>query len=228
MILKRSKVITFIVILSTVLCCMPNSVKGAETNGYISANGIKINKSGMCEIVGHLSTGRVGSQIAILLTLVEDTKKLQVSDVVYIDQVETGNNGTFIVRFLINYKYANKLVYVKFGSNTGEKTQKYTVRVPDIPPDISVVENNSALYGKDAYYIPGAFHTPNNIAESMSYGGNNIYYKLGDKWYNLLDKKATDNSYLIPENATSISKIEDLKPRYYYFMVSKVKMKYEQ
>lgn len=193
----------------------------------IVIDGMLVNDTGICEVVGHLTSEKVGAQISLLVTKGEFSKKtLSVDNIVYIDQIATGNNGTFYFTFMISSKFANETLYLNIGSNDGSKKVEKIYSAPSGKPGIDIVANNSAMYGKDIYYVPGSFHTSENIADSMVYGGNHIYFKFGGHWYNLLDKKAKDNSFLVPENASDDTEIEKLKPRWFYLMVQKVKLKY--
>ena len=112
------------------------------------------------------------------------------------------------------------------GSQYNTEVFTTTIEIPELPPGIEVVEDNSVLYGRDAYYVPGALYTPDSIAESIAFGGNNIYYKIGGLWYDLMDEDAVDNSFLTGENATDEKKIEALNPRYYYALTTAIELKY--
>ena len=68
-----------------------------------------------------------------------------------------------------------------------------------------------SLYTPDSVYLTGTY-----VADSIVNGGNVIYYKLGDKYYDLLDENATSNAYLVAENAMASAEVNKIKLRYYY------------
>ena len=55
---------------------------------------------------------------------------------------------------------------------------------------------------------------------------NNIYYKLGGNWYNLLDPRATSSAFLTAKNAVSVNDIIAKVPRYYYAIIEKYTLRY--
>lgn len=212
--------------------CPITSVSAAEPE--ITILSTEMNNDGTFEVIGRVENAAVGTQVSFLMCSedVWDTtghiveSKLETDSVAYIDQVGTGNNGTFIVQGQVSEKWENQtLRFAGASSYGGYYTQ--TMSAPEISPyDIDIIDNNSVMYGRDAYLVTGAFYNADNIAISIKDGGNRIYYKLGDKWYDLLDPDALDNSFLVSKNAISDSKVEECKPRYYYNMSEKINLNY--
>lgn len=207
------------------------SVQSAETREII-IDSVTAKKTGYCEIVGHYTNVPIKTQITCIVgsenlfddyTIIE--KNFNMDNLVYIDQVSTGNNGTFLIQFVVDKKWSEKTLVVKGGTSYGDNYTT-TIQLPELPPGIEIVNNNSVLYGRDAYYVPGTFYTPDNIADSIAYGGNNVYFKIGDLWYNLMDEGAVDNSFLVKANATPDDSIVALNPRYYYAMTNRIQLKY--
>lgn len=194
----------------------------------------EIDNNGDFEVIGQVEGVAVGTQVSFLMCSKEawDKKgypiqsKVNTDSIAYIDQVGTGNNGTFVVKGQVAEKWQNQtLRFAGASSYGGYYTQ--TMIVPAMTNDINIIANNSVIYGRDAYLVTGAFYNADNIATSIKEGGNRIYYKLGGKWYDLLDPAALDNSFLVSENAISDSKVEECKPRYYYNMTDKIDLEYD-
>lgn len=227
---KRIIALVFAVVLMVVAYPITSSGAAEPEIIIISA---EIDSTGAFEVIGQVESVAVGTQVSFLMCP-EDAfdkngyliqSKLDADSIAYIDQVGTGNNGTFIVQGQVGEKWKNQtLRFAGASSYGGYYTQ--TMSVPVISYDISIVANNSVIYGCDAYLVTGAFYNADNIAISIKDGGNRIYYKLGDYWYDLMDDAAVDNSYLVKENAVKDAEIEDLKPRYYYSATEQIKLKY--
>ena len=196
------------ILLAFVLCVVP--VGAATTDDgecEIVINSIEISKNGHTEIIGYIDGAEKGAMLTFLaLTDIANDDFLAGEiiagdTIVYIDQVTLGNNAAFLLKFRINDDYSEADVLFRFGSNTGAEPLNVKYTLPYIEPLIGIVENNSAMYGKDVYTLDSPYLTPQNVANSIIYGGNRIFFKIGDLWYDLLDEKATDNSYLVEENA---------------------------
>lgn len=194
----------------------------------------EIDSNGDFEVIGQVESVTVGTQVSFLMCSEEAwdktghiiESKFNADSIAYIDQVGTGNNGTFVVKGQVAEKWQNQtLRFAGASSYGGYYTQ--TMSVPAMTNDINIIANNSVIYGRDAYLVTGAFYNADNIATSIKEGGNRIYYKLGNKWYDLLDPDALDNSFLVSENAISDSKVEECKPRYYYNMTDKIDLEYD-
>lgn len=229
---KSKKLLTCLLLGVLISAFSHISVQSAETREII-IDSVTAKKTGYCEIVGHYTNVPIKTQITCVVgsenlfdnyTIIE--KNFNMDNLVHIDQVSTGNNGTFLIQFVVDKKWSEKTLVVKGGTLYGDNYTT-TIQLPELPPGIEIVNNNSVLYGRDAYYVPGTYYTPNNIADSIAYGGNNVYFKIGDNWYNLMDEKAVDNSFLVKANATPSENIVALNPRYYYAMTNRIQLKYD-
>ena len=228
---KRIIAFVFAVALMVVAAYPTTYVNAADPK--ITIISAEIDNSGTFEVIGQVEGAAVGTQVSFIMCskdawdatghIIES--KFKADYIAAIDQVETGNNGTFIVQGRIDEKWENQtLRFAGASSEGGYYTQ--TMSVPEISYGINIIENNSVIYGRDAYLVTGAFYTADNIAVSIKDGGNRIYYKLGDRWYDLLDPDALDNSFLVPENAISDSQVEECKPRYYYGKIRRTDLNY--
>lgn len=226
MTITRNRIIALLLAASLIVL-IPTAVRSDNSQNAITIRTVSVNKIGECEVIGYIDTYKAGAQVSFLSINKNNTKELVPDDFIHINQCRTGNNGTFLFKFQIPEKFSGQKVYIFINSNQKTTLVSTTYNVPELPPGIDVVGNNSVMYGKDIYYVPSPFHNADNVAESISYGGNIIYFKLGGYWYNLLDGRATSNSFLIPENATDNNTIETIKPRMYYMTARTVKLKYQ-
>lgn len=193
----------------------------------VTIDSVTVSKSGRAEIIGHTSNGKRGEFVSFLSFLTEPKSKEEynMDNLIGLEQVSTGNNGTFLIQFGIASKYSEKAALFKIGGVSGVP-QMFSYEIPKLPPGVEVADNNSVVYGRDIFYIPGALYEADTIAESLAYGGNNIFFKIGGLWYDLMDSRASDNSYLTAENAAEESTVIALKPRYYYGMTERVELEY--
>lgn len=229
---KRIIALVFAFVLMVVTVTYPTTTVGA-VEPEITIISAEIDNNGKFEVIGQVEGVAVGTQVSFLMCS-EDVwdktghiieSKFDTGYIAYIDQVGTGNNGTFVVQGKVAEGWENQtLRFAGASSYGGYYTQ--TMSVPEISYGIEIIANNSVIYGCDAYLVTGAFYNADNIAISIKEGGNRIYYKLGDKWYDLLDPDALDNSFLVSKNAISDSKVEECKPRYYYNMTEQIHLNY--
>lgn len=229
----KKRIIAFVCAIALVVVAYPiTSVSAVEPE--ITIISAEMNNDGTFEVIGKVEDVAVGTQVSFLMCSEDawDTtghiveSKFGKDCIAYIDQVGTGNNGTFIVQGQISEKWETKsLRFAGASSYGGYYTQ--AISVPEMTYGIDIIANNSVIYGRDAYLVTSMFYDADNIAISIKEGGNRIYYKLGDKWYDLLDPDALDNSFLVSENAISDGKVEECKPRYYYNMKEEIKLKYD-
>ena len=230
----KKRIIAFVCAVALLVAGYPiTSASAVEPE--ITIISAEIDNTGAFEVIGQVEGATVGTQVSFLMCPenVWDTtghiseSKFKADYIAYIDQVGTGNNGTFIIQGQVAEKWQNQtLRFAGASSYGGYYTQ--SISVPEMSYGIDIIENNSVIYGRDAYLVTGAFYNADNIATSIKDGGNRIYYKIGDKWYDLLDPDALDNSFLVSENAISDSKVEECKPRYYYNMSEKINLNYNQ
>ena len=182
-------------------------------------------KSGIVEVTGHVTGNNVpnGTQVSFVMAdpdMFDSThkvidEKFNMDYLAHLNQASTGNNGTFLLQFTVDSKWSEKVLAIAMNTSLGDAYTYTTVKMPELPPGIDAVGNNSVLYGRDVFSVEGKYYTPDNIANAML-EGNNIYFKIGDNWYNLMDAAATSNAYLVSKNAVTVSEVEDLKPNYYY------------
>lgn len=219
--------VSLMLLMSFLMLAMPAKADSTE----IIIDSASVDKTGILEVIGHCSAGEVGTQISFMLCPEEcmDESGHLITDVpsnlqvIYIDQVSTGNNGTFLIKAKVGSKWSDTTARMAGGSSLGGYYTQI-LEIPDIPPGLEVVTTNSVMYGRDIFLASGGFYTPDNIAASIAYGGNGVYFKLGDKWYDLMDEKARDNSFLVAENAVSADRIEELRPRFYYSVDKKIEL----
>lgn len=229
---NRFLIFVFAVILA-VASCQKAIVCAVDSEPEIAIVSVDIDTGGAFEVIGRVEGAQVGTQVSFLMCPAvawDSTGHIKESSfkpeyIAYIDQVSTGNNGAFIVQGQLDEKWKNQtLRFAGASSSGGYYTQ--TMSIPEIPHDIGIIEDNSVIYGRDAYLITGAFYTADNISKSIKEGGNRIYYKLGGRWYDLLDPEALDNSFLVSANAINDSDVEQCKPRYYYNDAKKIELNY--
>ncbi|MDY3030808.1 MAG: hypothetical protein SOS24_03480 [Clostridia bacterium] len=120
--------------------------------------------------------------------------------IMYLDQQALGNNGVFYYRFQIDEKFSESPYELKVQGGT-TLTQSGTLR--EIPSKIYNVADNAIRIGNDVYDIGCPKYTPDNISNSIAEGGNVIYYKIGGKWYDMLNENATSTAYFTAANAIS-------------------------
>ena len=171
---------------------------------FVSASTVSYNvnlyEGGRIDITGNLSSG-AGQQITMLVT----TNGVPVSSttIKYIDQQATTTNGSFLFRFTLPSTLRGTTLDFTIGAADLTTPLKKTLTIPDFPININSVENNSVRVGIDVYQMESSYYISDNVVNSLIQGGNTIYYKIGDRWYNLLDSNATSAAFLIPVNAVN-------------------------
>ena len=229
---KRALVGLLFVALLLTTWCVPVH---ADDTVKIIIDSVEVNKMGEGTIIGHVTDGVVGTQITCIVGTPDlfkadgylDESKFDMNHIMHIDQVGTGNNGTFLIEFGVDSKWSGHEAKIIFGCSYGINAW-HNFTIPELPPGLEVVSNNSVLYGRDVFYVNSYGYTPNNIASAIAAGGNNIYFYLGESWYNLLDPKATDKSFLVSSNASKLADVEALKPRYYWGVSTRLELKYAE
>lgn len=185
-----------------------------------------IDETGHGEVYGYVenntSNNSLNNQITFLLSTIENLSNIgsgvDTNNIIaYINQETLGNNDSFLFEFQIADKFFNKQLYLKMGHVEAE-TYNETIAIPEdgAPFRLHNISNGSVIYGLDAYTLDSTNLTATTVADSIIYGGNKIYYKIGNRWYDLLNENATDNSYLVEQNAENIETMEQLNLRYYY------------
>lgn len=225
-----NRVVSIVLALIMAFAWYPTAVSAAEPNITIVSS--QVNADGSFEVIGRVEGVEVGTQVSFIMCS-EDVfdstghiveSKFSNDKIAYIDQVGTGNNGTFIVQGAVSYEWRGETVRFAGASSYGGYYTG-TLYIASDPPGIEVVKNNSVLYGRDIYLVTGNYYTANNIATSIKEGGNRIYFKIGNVWYDLLDEDAVDNSYLVIENAIKDTEVEKCEPRYYYNETKQIVLK---
>ncbi len=203
----------------------------AATKPTINITSQTVSDIGVCEIIGNVSTRQKGVMITCLMFEGTDVSKLSADKIIYINQYKTGTNGEFLIKFNVHWLRGGKQAQIRIGNNAGAPTRAVNLTLPPLPPDIGVVDDNSVMYGRDIYYVPGAFYKGDYIADSLTDAesvrfGKDILYKIGGMWFNLSSDDARSNSYLTEVNAMSETAVELRLPRCYYSLTQKIWLKY--
>lgn len=225
----KNKIICALLLISVI--CIPLSIQTAAAAPIVKITSQTISDTGVCEVIGYITDYKPGTMVTFLVTEGTDISKLSADKIIYIWQDETGNNGAFMFRCNIHWMKGGKQAQIRVGNNAGAAVYSSNVTLPPMPPDIGIVDNNSVLFGRDIYYVPGSAYTGDNIAESLTDDsgikfGTDILYKIGDKWFNLSNAAATSNAYLISSNAIDLTVVESRHPRCYYALTAKITLKY--
>ena len=113
-------------------------------------------------------------------------------------------------------------MYIRFGSNTEAETITETLKIGELPTGIGNIVNGSVIYGNDAYMADSVHFNAQYVSDSIATGGNKIYFKVGNRIYDLMDSAATSNAYLIADNAMTADEVAEIKLRYYYTTARRV------
>ena len=181
---------------------------------------LEIDETGLTTAIGYIPTAGDGAQVTCLAT---DTETLSTADhIMWIDQMTIGNNGTFMTRFYVPSKFSNATMYIRFGSSTEAETITETLKVGELPTGVNNIVNGSVIYGNDAYMADSVYFNAQYVADSIATGGNKIYFKVGNRIYDLMDSAATSNDYLVADNAMTADEVSEIKLRYYYTTAKRV------
>lgn len=181
---------------------------------------LEVDSAGHATVIGYIPTANEKTQVTCL---VMDSETLQTADqIAWIDQMTVGYNGTFLTKFIIPDRFSGKTLYFRFGSDADTETITEKYKLGTIKPGIENITNGSVIYGNDAYMCDSGYLTPENVANSIVYGGNKIYFKIGNRWYDLLNTEATSNEYLKAENAMSDTEVQKISIRYYYTSAKRI------
>ena len=181
---------------------------------------LEIDETGLTTAIGYIPTAEDGAQVTCLAM---DTETLTTADhIMWIDQMTIGNNGTFMTRFYVPSRFSNSTMYIRFGSNTEAETITETLKIGELPTGINNIVNGSVIYGNDAYMSDSVYFNAQYVADSIATGGNKIYFKVGNRIYDLMDSAATSNDYLVADNAMTADEVSEIKLRYYYTTAKRV------
>lgn len=175
----------------------------STNSAYIIDYTITLFEGGHVEVEGNISSGEE-QQITFLAhtpgSLTGIPKSELMEHIAFINQVESGTNGTFLIRFTLHPKWQGQELQFNVGGTDVSEPLRKIVTIPEYPINISSVENNSVRVGIDVYHLSSPAYMPDNVINSLIEGGNTIYFKLGDKWYNMLDNEATSAAYFTADN----------------------------
>lgn len=183
----------------------------------------------VCEIWGTSPIKEEGKQVTMLAVANHKPEEFNSlsntelsNNIAYIDQFATGKNGSFCMTFkLINadrisYEKGKTKIYIIMNSEECQVSNYLEVDVLPVNGSVSGISSVSMRVGLDVYELGSPLITEDNILDSIKRGGNEMWFKLGSNWYDLLDDKCTDSNYLQSKNAVSQSDINNrLWSRYY-------------
>lgn len=222
--MNRFKKVLTSLILSVALLISTSVFPVYAKTGDIVLETLVVTETGYVEVYGYVDgyTTQENLQVSFLLIEGTDWNVLNTSNasnvIAYIDQQGTSNNGTFLFKCQLNDRHIGKTLTLGMNHQNGDSTTllKETINPEDDGILLRNIANNDVIYGLDAYQLTSPQLTARNVADSLTYGGNKIYYKLGNNWYDLLDERATDNSFLVSSNKTTFTTMQALDLRYYY------------
>lgn len=181
---------------------------------------LEVDETGQATAIGYIQTAEDGAQVTCLAM---DTESFSTADhIMWVDQMTIGNNGTFMTRFYVPSRFSNSTMYIRFGSNTEAETITETLKIGELPTGIGSIVNGSVIYGNDAYMADSVYFNAQYVADSIAAGGNKIYFKVGNRIYDLMDSAATSNAYLVADNAMTADEVAEIKLRYYYTTAKRV------
>lgn len=192
------------VALLLVLCLIVILFNSIVYSDDIISFNVNIFEGGRVDVVGNIPSG-ANKQVTFLVNT--SNEPIIPGNIVYIDQVASEANGTFLFRFNLPETQQGATLDFKVGGEDAEAISK-TLTIPDFPINISSVEDNSVRVGFDVYQLASPHYTADNVIDSIIEGGNTLYYRIGGNWYNLLDSRAKSAAFLIPTNAVNISEVD--------------------
>ncbi len=222
--MNRFKKVLTSLLLSITLLLSTSVFPVYATTGEIILETLVVTETGYVEVYGYVDGYTTQSNLQVSFLLIEGTNwdalnSSNASNIIaYIDQQGTSNNGTFLFKCQLNDRHIGKTLTLGMNHSSGGSSTllKETINPKDDGILLRNIANNDVIYGLDAYQLTSPQLTARNVADSLTYGGNKIYYKLGNNWYNLLDERATDNSFLVSSNKTAFTTMQTLDLRYYY------------
>ena len=125
------------------------------------------------------------------------------------------NQFKFMLRFQlltdrISSSKGHKKIYIIMNSQGCSVSNYLEVDVLPVTGTVSSVKSNSIRVGMDVYDASSTKLTEDNLLDSMKRGGNELYFKLGSNWYNLLDDKCVNSDWLVSSNALTTSEVNNL------------------
>lgn len=215
---KRAKILLSLVL--TIILVISNSVfivSGASTTTEPQFKFKAKITGSVCEIWGTNPNRQEGDWVTMLATAnkLPSASNLTGADIAYIDQFETGTNGSFVMRFQlltdrISSSKGHKKIYIIMNSEGCKVSNYLEVDVLPVTGTVSNVKSNSIRVGMDVYDASSTKLTEDNLLDSMKRGGNELYFKLGSYWYNLLDDKCVNSDWLVSSNALTTTEVNNL------------------
>lgn len=158
-------------------------------------------KTGQVEVWGIIENYSADDEVTILMTRAENDKDIQSDDIMYINQQKIGNNGVFFFEFYIDERFSREDYELRIGSSVeGFTTLKATGTLPQMPAIVYQISNNAVVIGMDAYNLDSPYYESENIIKSLADGGNKMYYRINDMWFDVLDEECTSWEYLTEDN----------------------------
>lgn len=134
----------------------------------------------------------------------------------WIDQKATDASGKAVSTFIVDPTKTDTNWVLASGSGSG--TVKKTVYIPRYQPYVSDVPNNYIRIGNDVYSLDNPKLTNQAILDSLKYGGNEVYYKVNGRWYNVLADSATSSSFFTNTgNAETTTSVNNWSLDKYYY-----------
>lgn len=214
---KPTKIILSLVL--TLILILSNSVfivSGSSTTEPQFKFKAKITGT-VCEVWGTNPNRQEGDWVTMLATAnkLPSAGNLTDDDIAYIDQFKTGTNGSFMLRFQlltdrISSSKGHKKIYIIMNSEGCSVSNYLEVDVLPVTGTVSSVKSNSIRVGMDVYDASSTRLTEDNLLDSMKRGGNELYFKLGSYWYDLLDDKCVNSDWLVSSNALTTTEVNNL------------------
>ncbi|MBQ3124972.1 MAG: hypothetical protein IJC09_06100 [Clostridia bacterium] len=198
----------------SLLMSIPLGVRAAD-----EIKEVTITNTGQVEVWGTIENYSADDEVTILMTRADAGTDIQGNDIMYINQQKIGNNGVFFFEFPIDEQFAREDYELRIGSSVeGFTTLKATGTLPQIPATVYQISNNAVVVGVDAYDLDSPYYESENIINSLADGGNKMYYRINDMWFDLLDKNCTSWEYLTADNEIPESEWSMWYIRQYYNM----------
>ena len=213
--MKRSKLFAALIAFILVFTSVTIAHSAEDDVGRNTVVNFAINDSGYFELSGYTDNPD-NLWVTILLTDIEVHSASELnSHVMYINQIDLGNNDAFYISASLAPKWSGSDYVLKLC--VGGDTRTYTGNLGEFTNELLSVPDNCMRIGNDIYSLTAPQYTPNNIVASLSAGGNKVFYKIGGYWFNVLEEAATGYDYFtvfnaVPDNVWHYWNIE----HYYY------------
>ena len=187
------KLLSAIIIFAFAIALMPTAAQAASVNVTYTYVGRTLMLTGT-------TPAEQGAQVTVLVTKTGfNSQKPDITKIIGIDQVTAGVNGGFICT--MGFGVINDDVEIRVGGTGIDTPTLLTAHLMTTNATVDDVPDNSARIGRDIYAMERV--TTGNVADSLKEGGNLMAFKIGGKWYDLLDPRADSSTYLVSKNAIS-------------------------